>query len=319
MRHDTPSQLIAAANPVNVSADAANSPEARAALQRILLDPAAATVEPPHRRRWTYVVAGLATAASVMVALPLFSGTNAPVFAATPPLLSASHTPTPTGATAALRSLAETVSALPDDVGSGSVAQVSMQSWSLFTRINGSEVQSEVVPQAETIRTQPDGTTSVLTEYTYQGEAYEENFSTRDQLNYPISGLSSNDNELARQLAIGQPASNGTAGSFDSIVQAYRQAPIEPATRAAILRFVASRDGVETIGTVKDRLGREGVGFTVDSSYSGLPTRYTLIFDTQDGRLLGYEEMLTSDAGKLNVRTPAVIQYIAFEKSEFVD
>lgn len=319
MRDDTPGDLMAAANPVRVSEDAAGSPVARAALQRILLDPTVASVQRPCRRSWPYGVMGVAAAASVMVAVQLFGGTGAPVFAATPPPLSASHAPTPTGAAATLRSLARTVSALPDDLGSGSVAQVSMQSWSLFTRIDGAQVQSVVVPQEETIRTQPDGTASVLREYAYEGESHKEDFTTHDQLDYPFRGLSSEDNELARQLAVGHPASNGTAGRFDSIVQAYRQAPVEPATRAAILRFVASSAGVETIGSVKDRLGREGVGFTVDSSYSGLPTRYTLIFDNQDGRLLGYEEMLTSDAGKLNVRIPAVIAYIAFEKSEFVD
>jgi hypothetical protein len=64
-------------------------------------------------------------------------------------------------------------------------------------------------------------------------------------------------------------------------------------------------------GSVIDRAGRPGVAVTLDSSYSGLLTRYTWIFDPHTGALLGNEEMLI-DPGKLHVRSGSVIAYTTF-------
>jgi hypothetical protein len=36
------------------------------------------------------------------------------------------------------------------------------------------------------------------------------------------------------------------------------------------------------------------------------------VFDPDDGSLLSYEEELISDAGKLNVRIPAVTLYVSY-------
>ena len=60
-----------------------------------------------------------------------------------------------------------------------------------------------------------------------------------------------------------------------------------------------------------DRAGRPGVAITLDSSYSGLLTRYTWIFDPRTGALLGNEEMLI-DPGKLHVRSRSIIAYTTF-------
>ncbi|MFF0370602.1 hypothetical protein [Micromonospora sp. NPDC005087] len=49
----------------------------------------------------------------------------------------------------------------------------------------------------------------------------------------------------------------------------------------------------------------------------GLPARYTLIVDPGTGAPLGYEEMLTSTAGKLNVTVPAVITYRSYLVAEY--
>lgn len=59
-----------------------------------------------------------------------------------------------------------------------------------------------------------------------------------------------------------------------------------------------------------------GRAFGLDSSYTGLPTRYTLVVDEATGAILDYEQMLTTTAGKLKVQVPAVIGYGLFETSE---
>ena len=49
-----------------------------------------------------------------------------------------------------------------------------------------------------------------------------------------------------------------------------------------------------------------------DSDYSGLMTRYVLVFDPATGTLNASEEWLTTTAGALKVRVPAVISYSAW-------
>jgi hypothetical protein len=95
--------------------------------------------------------------------------------------------------------------------------------------------------------------------------------------------------------------------------------PLPPAVRAAVLRFVAATPGIRLTGHVTDRAGRPGIAVSLDSDYSGLPTRYTLIFDEHDGRLLGDEEMLTTTAGKLNVPVPSVIGYTTYIDGHYTD
>lgn len=65
-----------------------------------------------------------------------------------------------------------------------------------------------------------------------------------------------------------------------------------------------------------DRAGRRGQAFAYDVDRS-LPKRWILIVGSQDGRLLALEEVLTKEAGKLNIRPPAVIGYTLFLNQEW--
>lgn len=82
-----------------------------------------------------------------------------------------------------------------------------------------------------------------------------------------------------------------------------------PQLQAALLRVLADEPGLVDRGQVVDRAGRHGVAVSVDSAYTGLPTRYTLILDPHTGMLLDYEQTLTTTASKLNVPNPSVIGY----------
>lgn len=315
---------LAASNPVQVNPALGRSARAESTLVDILAltDPQSesATVETQHRwLRMHHLVPAAAMAVAVSVlAVVLTQQQATPTFAVTPAALQTDQNPSEQGASADLRTIANAADGTADDTGAGNVAEVRMKSWSLFTRVDGRQVTSQVVPMRTVTRTSSDGTATVEQAYSYNGD-HTERFTTAGALDYPLRGLSANPDELGEQLGVGQPASNGTAGLFDSIVVANRQMPIEPRVRAAILRVLADAPGVSTVGRLADRKGRTGVGFTTDSAFSGLPTRYLLVFDPSDGELLGYEETLTTTAGKLNVRVPAVINYQVFESSRYVN
>jgi hypothetical protein len=93
---------------------------------------------------------------------------------------------------------------------------------------------------------------------------------------------------------------------------------IDPTLEAALLRVLATRPELISLGTATDRLGRLVDAVALDSDYSGLPTRYVLLFDPASGQLLGSEDVLTKSAGKLAVPIPSVISYAIYVRDGFV-
>jgi hypothetical protein len=81
---------------------------------------------------------------------------------------------------------------------------------------------------------------------------------------------------------------------------------------------VARRRGHHDVPVGVDRVGRPGrpdadvraIGYSTDAS--GLPTRYLLFVSPETGEVVGAEEVLTGDTGKLGVTAPAVISYESF-------
>ncbi|MEU7609392.1 hypothetical protein [Micromonospora sp. NPDC049204] len=94
---------------------------------------------------------------------------------------------------------------------------------------------------------------------------------------------------------------------------------LNPAQRAAVLTLLADLPGITVTGTVTgaDRAGRTGEAFSITTDAHGLPTQYTMIVDPRSGALLGYEEVLTTTAGKLNVTIPAMIAYRSYLTAEY--
>lgn len=222
--------------------------------------------------------------------------------------------------TSLLNDIAGRVDNLPDDIGSGPFSYVALQSWHLWTRIDGEQVTSEVIPERRRTWLGIDGSGRIVSAFGNDGAEHTETFGP-GQLTpmWPMGSLSADEAELADQLAVGHPATNGPAERLVAIQDAYRQMPLPPQVRAAILRYLADTPGLAFAGRVTDRVGRQGVAFSVDSDYSGLPTRYTVIIDPDDGRLLGAEEMLTTTAGALNVRIPSVIGYTTYLEAFYTD
>ena len=136
---------------------------------------------------------------------------------------------------------------------------------------------------------------------------------------WPLRSLSTDDRILARQLELAHPPENGPAERLVAVEDAYAQMPLPPAVRAAVLRYLASTPGLTLTGAVTDRAGREGVAVSVESDHSGLPTRYTMIFSPDDGRLLASEDTLTTTAGQLDVPVPSVLSYSVTLAARYTD
>lgn len=249
-------------------------------------------------------------------------GGRAVAYAATPrpldyqPIGDASKGP------ALLKAIAARTGRLSDDTGTGRYSYVELRSWHLWTAVDGQRVTSEVVPQQTRTWRASDGSGRIETA-TLRASAT--SYRTEDYgpgelaALWPAGSLSSDDRTLAAQLASGHPATNGPAERLVAVQDAYQQMPLRPDVRAALLRYLARTPGLEVTGNVADRAGRLGLAFSLESDYSGLPTRYTLIIDPGNGRLLGSEEMLTRTAGKLNVPVPSVIGYTVYLEADYAD
>lgn len=306
---------------------------ARADLARILhaetLEPTAARApkpgtrssRPANRRRTLTLAASVAVvAAAVTVGLPIPGGGGGVAYAATPPLLpSELNTGTdPDSDIARLVANAVKSPAAP----ATSTINIHLEGWSL---VAGEKVHPSIEPQITDItrngddsgthRTvigkgsgdQPLPPGQVLAERTF-GPGEFDGFYPRE--------LSSDPRTLLGQLKAGHPIDDiGTTELIVAIEDLHREQIPGPGVRAAMLRLLGERPDVMTLGQMTDRAGRTGTALAVDSSYTGGPTRYVMIFDDKDGRLLATEDVLTQAPPKLQVAVPAVVSYELFNKN----
>jgi hypothetical protein len=258
-----------------------------------------------------------------VLGVPLVTHRGGTAYAATPAPLAFRQSTGSQDPVVLLRQIAGRVQAMPEDIGSGRYAHLTSRSWSLFTRVDGEQVTSRVVPMEneswiaaegsgrQVTRSQNEDGEATVVDSTMAAGAY--------AWMWPPRSLSGDDATLAEQLRLGHPERNGPAERLVAVRDAYSEHPLPPVTRAAMLRYLAATPGLRVSGEVIDRAGRHGIGFSLDSAYSGLPTRYTLIVDPDDGRVLDSEEMLTTTAGKLNVPVPSVIGYTVYLVAGYTD
>ena len=303
--------------------------DARARADRVAImgrPPEWETARATHRRpvlRGTVAVAAvLAAAVGVSVGqLPLLGHAH-PAYAATPPPLEFSSGATTSNASSELQAIAVRAAASGDVDSAGRYAFVETQEWTLFTRVDGQNTRSVVVPEYRLQWLAPDGS-GKLTVLSHEPRPTNESGPASPPgsfaLMWPLRSLSPARPALDTQLSQGHPSTLGTAEAFTAVVDAYSEMPIPSAVRASMLDYLATLPGVTLSGVTRDRAGRSGLAFSTTAAFSGLPTQYTLIFDTRAGRLLDAEQTLTSSAGKLKVRIPAVTSYRVFLSASYND
>ncbi len=258
-----------------------------------------------------------------------------PAYAATPAALAYSGGGGP--AEPLLVAIAERAKAAPGPAGRGDHEHLTMVSWDLWSQIDGERVTSAVVPTRTESWRGPNNSGRIMSTHT------EPQFPSRsDRWLWRLHGSPGGDRErrisdyqtgrfpamwpdkppasgMAAWLRIGHPVTNGPAETLVAVTDLVRERVLSPAQRADVLQTVAKLPQLRYDGQVTDRAGRQGSAFSVESDYSGLPTRYTLIVDPSTGAILGYESVLTTSAGKLDVRIPAVVTYQTYVVAELSD
>jgi hypothetical protein len=316
--------LVAQHDPVAgaIAADAHADPLGRATLEEILAGPVA-------RRPWRPAIvpslawAAIAATLAFLVVREINAGS--PALAATPRPLSY-HLPrhAPSGREILLRLAAVAARQPASPTPRAAYAYVRMAGWYLVTQVSGGHASSEVAATMRESWTVANGFERYITRRV-PGDGSRVSATALGPVTGrstspgpPLLRLSFSPAIVAHQLDIGHPRSIGPVERFVSLEDLALSQPIPPRAQSAILRVLARSPGLIDSGEVTDRAGRAGVAVSLDSAYSGLPTRYTLILDPSTGRLLGDEETLLGNPGKLGVRPRSVIAYTAFLASGYV-
>jgi hypothetical protein len=235
--------------------------------------------------------------------------------AATPASLHYQLAASPESAGDVLRHLADVAAAQPLPVDHPPVRYTASSAWYLHSRVSGKDITSKVVPATERMWTREDG--SGLLVRTIGGQQDRIDIAARQS--YDVRHLPTDTASLPKALGAANTLTHGPVGYLEVIKDIWLVEAPTPKVQAALLRSLAPQPGLRLRGDVVDRLGSRGVAVSVDSSYAGLPTRYTLIVDPATGMLLGYEEELTETAGLLNVPVPSVIGYQAWSATAWAD
>lgn len=324
--------LLARANPVPAAAEPSPDQALDARAVRELADLEKGVADPRRHRRWLLGAAAAALATVGVVAVNVLSpGATGVAVAATPPLLEFSPgAGSPSSALTRIAANAAGSTASPSEARA-----VSWQEWSLFARIDGAEVRSAVVPQDVTLTWAPDGSGSVLAvtgEPSFPTPAHEQAWrdagrpgepgtTVRDDAYAagefrPVYGTTppTDAGRMKSYLSVGHPISErGTAELFVAVQDLARSWRLDGSQRAAVLQVLAAAPDIELLGTTRDRQGRAGTAFSVDSDMSGLPMRYVMVFDEATGELLAGETQLTTEAGHLDVPAPSVVSYSVWD------
>jgi hypothetical protein len=107
----------------------------------------------------------------------------------------------------------------------------------------------------------------------------------------------------------------GPGEAFTQVGDLLRETDAPPALRAALYRAAAGLSGVKSLGTVTDKLGRQGVGLALDSH----GTRHELIFSATTSALLAEQDVLIGHAQGVHAALGSVLSWAAYSAGKVVD
>lgn len=103
---------------------------------------------------------------------------------------------------------------------------------------------------------------------------------------------------------------------FNGVEELAHTYVVRPAVMAAVWRMLAAEEGIRTLGSARDRAGRDAVGIMFDNPDTPAHRRI-LLASLDDGRVLGVEDILVKRQEGLDVRPPAVLGFSTILKSRF--
>jgi hypothetical protein len=340
--------LMAPVDPVSPQtfSGAVRDPQARATLQRILSSPSAAASAPGghlSRRRALAVAGGAVAAASIVGIARMIPADQPAARVPTVAMLSyhqvkgespmSGHLPP---ARSTLLKLAEAAERQPDTTrpANARYSYLQLNEWHLNVAVSGGHASTAVVPTvtelwipisaAESVRRVERPGTPIVIGYGSEQTAgtAASGTPTSDEELPPDTVLTSRspeelplDTADLRRALLRTGRVPGDVPEVDQLVQAvinlHSERIVPPRLSAALWRMLADQTHLRSLGDTTDRAGRVGQAIALDTT-RGLPKRLVLVIDLETGRLNSSEEILTKDAGKLNVTIPAVIGYKLF-------
>ncbi|MCX4472474.1 CU044_5270 family protein [Micromonospora sp. NBC_01655] len=297
-----------------------------------------AAKRPVPRRRLILLAAGAAVLAVAAggVAVETMREPQ-PAYAATPPVLTYGPPVSAEPAGARLQLLAQIAARQPaPQRPAGTVEHLESANWFLDSSISADRTISAVVPEQWRSWRADDGAVRIVKKAlppTFRTDADRREWQSRggridstEEVDDYAAGefysrwqgaVPTDAAALRGWLTTGASRQRAPVQYLEDVAELAGVRLLNPAQRAAALRLLASLPGITATGTVTDRAGRTGEAFSITSDAHGLPAQYTVIVDPDSGRLLGYEAVLTTTAGKLNVTIPAVITYRSYLLAEY--
>lgn len=119
------------------------------------------------------------------------------------------------------------------------------------------------------------------------------------QLGRPLQGLPTDPETLMETLSQRARRSQVPAEVelFVLIGDLLRRPLASAQLREALFTTAAMIEGIDLLGSIKDPVGREGVGLAMTTDYAGLRERWVLIFDPRTSALLSEERLLVQETG----------------------
>ncbi|WP_341957829.1 hypothetical protein [Microbacterium sp. LWH13-1.2] len=314
-------RVLTQADPAVTPRDA--KPDAAAAITRERIIRTAATPRPQRRRAvaWVSAVAMAAAAAVVAVAVLVPQGT---AMAGSPaPLDFSEGASTADALSTAQSTLASTEGpAAPERV-------VRSATWGLD--INGNTGATEVVPQLNTLRWEPDlsgrmvsvrgvaydpadASANVGAEISSSGEIVVDLPIEPGQFTTPVPDVfgDTRDDLEAVLTAFGMPADPTGSEVVAAATSVLEQWTLTNAQEAQVLEILADSDGVAALGTTTDRLGRQAAGLRVITPDGAASDVVLLSLDT--GRIIGVERtnLIENDL----IAAGAIVAYTMWDVDE---
>jgi hypothetical protein len=299
------------------------------------------------RRRRVILLASSVAAIGVLITGVLQPWSSTPVQAATPALLDYEFASADAIAVApgkepddVLRRLADAASAMPAAPNAIGTQHVVTDSWYADANTTSAD-KSALLPQITESWLAPDGSLRILERRDDPLPAdgrglpddgsWDDRPKTADETQPPgstdpnlVADLPTNPDALRKKLLkiTGCPQTKlGTTRSlclYTQIVDMYQTNVVPPQIDAAVWKMLPGEQGFRSLGKVKDRAGRTGVGISLIAEKR--PNyRLMLIADPKTGDILGTEQILTSAIDGLEVRPPAIMGFTAILESEYVD
>ena len=278
-------------------------PQVKAAILRQILNTPRPKRRLHHRLQWWTVTPGritalgasLATIAAAIVTLTIWPAPPKPSQAATPKALDYKIWVAATTATDLLQQAA-TAAQTSDSAKDGTVEYIHTEEWNLNTRIGHDTVTSAVIPNEKQLWRGPHDTAVVIEQYRPPQfpnddakQAWEDDGSpgantTPTRTTYPPGTyeLFWHDRppiqpQQLRTWLAHQHNVTDDAQLLMAIVDLLKSRVLTGPERATTLQLIAQMPTLEYTGTVIDRASRPGQAFSTTSTFSGQPTRYTII------------------------------------------